>query len=99
MKQSKLNDSEIQGRLGEIPGFSFAGGKLAKKFQFADFVSAFGWMSAAALVAEKMDHHPEWKNVYRNVDVELNTHDAGGVTDLDFTLAKKMNDLAKRFGV
>lgn len=67
---------------------------ISKRFKFADFSSAFGFMTRAALLAEKMDHHPEWSNVYNRVDVTLTTHDAGGLTDLDVTLAEKMNAMA-----
>lgn len=67
---------------------------IAKRFEFADFNAAFGWMARVALVAEKMDHHPEWTNVYRHVDVILASHDAGGVTDRDIALAKEMDRLA-----
>src|ERR1700722_15489894 len=67
---------------------------ISKKFVFADFNQAFGFMTRAALVAEKLDHHPEWFNVYKNVEVTLSTHDAGGVTDLDIRLAEAMDKLA-----
>lgn len=71
---------------------------LRQTFHFRDFVVAFGWMASVALVAEKIDHHPNWTNVYRTVEVELNTHDAGGVTELDFRLASAMNKLATLHG-
>lgn len=67
---------------------------IGKTFVFKDFNEAFGFMTRAALVAEKMDHHPEWRNVYRTVEVVLSTHDAGGVTALDIELAKAMNAIA-----
>ena len=67
---------------------------IAKKFVFKDFNQAFGFMSRAALMAEKMDHHPEWFNVYKTVEVTLSTHDAGGVTDKDVALAKAMDAYA-----
>ncbi len=67
---------------------------LAKTFRFADFNAAFGWMTRVALAAEKLDHHPEWFNVYDKVEVVLATHDAGGVTALDLTLARLMDDAA-----
>jgi len=66
---------------------------IHKVFQFKDFTEAFGWMTKAALIAEKMDHHPEWSNVYRTVEVTLTTHDAGGLSALDVTLAQKMDAL------
>ncbi len=67
---------------------------ITRTYTFADFVAAFGWMSRAALVAEKMDHHPEWFNVYKTVTVTLSTHDAGGLTELDVKLAQAMDRLA-----
>jgi 4a-hydroxytetrahydrobiopterin dehydratase len=67
---------------------------ISKKFVFADFNAAFGFMTRAALIAEKMDHHPEWFNVYKTVEVTLSTHDAGGVTDKDIALAEAMDAFA-----
>ncbi|MFN4156825.1 MAG: 4a-hydroxytetrahydrobiopterin dehydratase [Gemmobacter sp.] len=67
---------------------------LTKSFRFKDFTEAFGFMTRAALWAEKWDHHPEWSNVYRNVTVTLTTHDAGGLTELDIRLAAKMDEIA-----
>ena len=66
---------------------------ISKTFTFADFNEAFGWMSRLALIAEKMNHHPEWFNVWNRVDVTLSTHSAGGLTDLDMRLAKKMDTI------
>ncbi len=66
---------------------------ITKTYQFADFVTAFGWMTRAALIAEKLDHHPEWFNVYRTVEVTLSTHDAGGLSELDVRLAKALDAL------
>ena len=68
---------------------------IARKFGFADFNTAFGWMSRVALIAEKMDHHPEWFNVYNRVDVTLSTHDADGVTENDIKMAQAMEEYAK----
>ena len=89
--------SALQGLSGwsEVPGRE----AIAKTFTFKDFNEAFGFMSRVALVAEKRDHHPEWKNVYRTVEVVLATHDAGGVTALDIDLAKAMNAIAGQLGV
>jgi len=82
--------------LAELPGWSAAEGRdaIVKTFKFADFNAAFGWMTRVALAAEKLDHHPEWFNVYSRVEVLLATHDAGGVTELDVTLAKIMDAAA-----
>ena len=71
-------------------GWAHEGDKITKTFKFADFIEAFSWMSAMAIVAEKMNHHPEWFNVYNRVEVTLTTHDANGLTALDVTLAEAM---------
>ncbi len=93
---AKLSDSDIDTELRTTPGWTRAGDKLTRTLQFADFVTAFGFMASAALVAERMNHHPDWSNVYRTVKVDLNTHDAGGITKLDFELARAMNAIADR---
>ena len=79
-----------------LTGWGAAEGRdaIRKTFTFADFNAAFGWMTRVALAAEKLDHHPEWFNVYDRVEVTLATHDADGVTELDVTLAKMMDDAA-----
>ncbi|MCA3562730.1 MAG: 4a-hydroxytetrahydrobiopterin dehydratase [Methylocystis sp.] len=96
MPATRLSAHEIASALATLKGWSLAEGREAirKRFVFKDFSEAFGWMTRAALVAEKLDHHPEWFNVYKTVDVTLATHDAGGVTQLDVTLAKAMDALA-----
>ena len=86
-----LSAEEISARVAALSGWSFVDGKLHRTFSFADFVEAFGFMTRVALIAEKMDHHPEWSNVYNRVVVELTTHDAGGLTELDFELAAAMD--------
>jgi 4a-hydroxytetrahydrobiopterin dehydratase len=92
----KLSGEARQTALGRLKGWSEVDGRdaIAKKFVFADFNQAFGFMTRTALVAEKLDHHPEWFNVYKTVDVTLSTHDAGGLTDLDIKLAEMMDKLA-----
>ena len=87
--------------MAELPGWSETAGReaIARTFTFRDFNEAFGFMTRAALVAEKKDHHPEWKNVYKTVEVVLATHDAGGVTRLDIELARAMNGIARQLGV
>ena len=82
--------------LAQLSGWSAAEGRdaITKTFKFADFNAAFGWMTRVALAAEKLDHHPEWFNVYNRVDVVLATHDAGGVTELDLALAGVMDAAA-----
>ena len=86
-----LSPEDVESRLTELAGWSLENGKLHREFTFANFVEAFGFMTRVALVAEKMDHHPEWSNVYNRVAVDLTTHDAGGLTTLDFELAAFMN--------
>lgn len=75
-------------------GLAEDGKSISKTFKFGSFVEAFGFMAQSALSAEKLNHHPEWFNVYSRVDVTLNTHDAGGLTELDFKLAKAMDKAA-----
>jgi len=89
----KLEGDARAQALSGLDGWSEDEGRdaISKSFTFADFNEAFGWMTRAALVAEKMDHHPEWFNVWNRVDVTLSTHSAGGLTDLDIRLAKKMD--------
>jgi 4a-hydroxytetrahydrobiopterin dehydratase len=89
----KLTDDQVQSKLENLAGWSLADGKLRREFKFESFVEAFGFMASAALEAEKMNHHPEWSNVYNRVTVELVTHDAKGITELDFRLAEKINAL------
>ena len=92
----KLTPESRKAALAKLVGWSEAQGRdaITRKFVFADFNQAFGFMTRAALIAEKMDHHPEWFNVYKTVEVTLSTHDAGGVTELDVKLAEAMNRLA-----
>ena len=91
----KLTADARKAALSKLSGWSEVPGRdaIAKKFVFKDFNQAFGFMTRAALVAEKMDHHPEWFNVYKTVDVTLSTHDAGGVTEFDVKLAEAMDRL------
>lgn len=77
-----------------LPLWELRDDRIVRRFKFASFVEAFGFMASVALVAERMNHHPEWRNVYGTVDVELTTHDAGGLSALDVTLAKAMDGLA-----
>ena len=93
-KRTPLSAEDVSRALAELPGWSIENGKLHREFRFPNFVRAFSFMSAVALVAEKRDHHPEWFNVYGKVIVDLTTHDAGGVTQSDVDLAKTMNELA-----
>jgi len=96
----KLSPDALTAALAKLAGWQRVSGRdaIAKTFVFADFNAAFGFMTRAALVAEKMDHHPEWSNVYKTVVVTLTTHDAGGVTSLDVQLARIMDEAAAKTG-
>ena len=93
---TKLTEAERAEQLSTLQGWSIVDGRDAihKRFAFKDFNEAFGWMCRVALLAEKLDHHPEWSNVYRTVEVTLSTHDAGGLTRRDVELARAMDRLA-----
>jgi 4a-hydroxytetrahydrobiopterin dehydratase len=92
----KLAAESRKAALARLSGWSEASGRdaISKTFTFKNFNEAFGFMTRAALVAEKMDHHPEWSNVYKTVNVTLSTHDAGGLTDLDVKLAEALDKIA-----
>ena len=89
----KLSESSIEEKLKNLPGWSLKNEKLYKEFQFNDFNQAFGFMTRAAMEIEKMNHHPEWFNVYNRITVDLTTHDAGGITNNDINLARILNSL------
>jgi 4a-hydroxytetrahydrobiopterin dehydratase len=91
-----LSESARDAALGDLPGWAFDGARsgIAKSFKFADFGTAFAFMTRVALEAEKADHHPEWSNVWNRVDILLTTHDAGGVTEKDIALAAKIEAIA-----
>jgi 4a-hydroxytetrahydrobiopterin dehydratase len=97
----RLSTAARGSALKTLSGWSETKGREAieRTFTFRDFNEAFGFMTRAALVAEKTDHHPEWRNVYKTVEVVLSTHDAGGVTERDVELATAMNRIAKQLGV
>jgi len=94
----KLDQVTIISRLGALDGWTIENEKLHKTFKFSDFAEAFGFMAQIALTAEKMDHHPEWFNVYNRVIVDLTTHDAGGISDADFRLATEMDRVQSNHG-
>ena len=89
----KLTDEQIKKELVGLQGWSVEDGKLHKDFVFTDFIEAFGFMSRAALYIERMNHHPEWFNVYNKIRVDLVTHDAGGITQNDIDLARTLDSL------
>lgn len=94
MARKKLTESEIQKSLDTLEGWSVENGKLHKEFKFDNFVAAFGFMTQLALIAESMNHHPEWFNVYNRVTIDMMTHDAEGITELDIEFAEHANKLA-----
>ena len=93
MRTEKLPADVIEKYLQQCPHWALDQGKLYRRFVFDDFVAAFGFMSQVALLAEAMNHHPEWSNVWNRVEIHLTTHDAGGISDLDFQLARKIDGL------
>lgn len=95
-RPSKLTEDEIHAALADLPDWTLRDGKLHREYSFPDFVHAFGFMAASAVAIEAMNHHPEWCNVWNRVTVDLTTHDAGGVTSLDFELARKLESFARK---
>jgi len=96
MHLKKLTDAERADVLRGLPGWQIANEKLHREYKFPDFVHAFGFMATAALAIEKMNHHPEWQNVYSRVVVDLTTHDSGGITENDVKLAKLLDGFASK---
>ena len=94
MAVKKLADADIQQKLEQVNGWTVQDGKLHKEFQFDTFVTAFGFMTQLALIAESLNHHPEWFNVYNRVTIDLMTHDAGGISALDFEWAARADALS-----
>ncbi len=98
MARQALDRQAIDAALAGLDGWTLEEGAagIAKDYKFRNFNEAFGFMARVAMVAERLDHHPEWSNVYNRVDVRLSTHDAGGLTALDFELAKAMDEIVRR---
>jgi len=92
----KLSADKLQSALADLPGWKLSDGKLHREYRFDDFTLAFGFMAASATAIERMNHHPEWSNVYGTVVVDLTTHDAGGITKNDVDLAAALERLAQR---
>ena len=92
-KRRRLSDQELGAVLGSLKGWQVANGKLHREFTFNDFVQAFGFMSSVALIAERMNHHPDWSNVYNRVTIDLVTHDLGGIGSFDVEFAEAVNKL------
>lgn len=93
MQTRKLTEAELLERLAKLKGWSVKDGKLHRAFQCKDFVTAFGNMTCVALVAESMNHHPEWANVWNKVVFDLATHSVSGISNLDFELAAKIDEI------
>jgi len=93
MSATKLSAAEIEARLDDLPDWGIDQHKLFRHFVFSNFVDAWGFMSQVALLAETMNHHPEWSNVYNRVEIYLTTHDADGISEKDFTLASQIDSL------
>ena len=91
----KLSEKEIQQEVSKLTGWKVVNGKVNKTFEFDDFVQAFGFMTKVAMEAEKMNHHPEWFNVYNHVRIDLVTHDVSGISNYDIMLAKTIDRIAK----
>ena len=96
MAAAKLTASELEAALANLPEWSVENGKLHREYRFADFVHAFGFMATAAIAIERMNHHPEWFNVWNKVVVDLTTHDSGGITKKDLELARLLEGLAAK---
>ncbi len=94
MAAQPLSPSQIAALPGELPAWNLIDGKLRRELRFADFSEAFAFMARVALAAEAMGHHPEWRNVWNRVTIELTTHDCGGLSDLDLQLARRIDGLA-----
>ena len=95
-RPSKLAPEQVSAALALLPEWTMSDGKLSRQYKFEDFTHAFGFMAAAATVAEKLDHHTDWLNVYNRVTIHLVTHDVGGITELDFKLAEAMERIARK---
>jgi 4a-hydroxytetrahydrobiopterin dehydratase len=92
----RLSETELASALAGLSGWQVVDGKLHREYKFSDFIHAFGFMATSALAIEKMDHHPEWSNVYNRVTVDLTTHDAGGISTQDVALAKLLDENATK---
>lgn len=93
MPSEPISDDDVAAALADLPDWQRDGDAIVAQFRFADFARAFGFMAAAAVEAQAMNHHPEWSNVYNRVEVRLTTHDAGGLTRNDLELAARMSEL------
>lgn len=91
--KEKLDKAAVEAKLSELSGWTLADGQIQREFEFPDFTHAFGFMSSVALLAERLNHHPDWSNVYNKVTIRLSSHDVGGISGRDFTLASRIDAL------
>ena len=96
ISRAKLTQKQLEKAVSALPAWRAKGGKLHREYVFKDFIHAFGFMATSALAIEKMNHHPEWSNVWNKVSVALSTHDAGGITAWDVELARTLDALAEK---
>jgi 4a-hydroxytetrahydrobiopterin dehydratase len=96
MRLPRLSSEEIDQSLRQVQGWQVVNNKLHREYRFADFIHAFGFMATAAIAIEKMNHHPEWSNVYNRVTIDLTTHDSGGITQNDIDLAQLLDGIAAK---
>jgi 4a-hydroxytetrahydrobiopterin dehydratase len=99
MARERLTDAQIADALAQLDGWIVRDGKLFRELEFADFIQAFGFMSSVALIAQQLDHHPDWTNVYNRVSIALHTHDRGGITSRDVALARRIDGLRPQTSV
>lgn len=91
--RDRLDDAAARSRLEQLDGWTLENGRIRRSFEFDDFVQAFGFMTAVALAAERMNHHPDWSNVYNRVEINLSSHDVDGLSERDFRLAQRIDAL------
>ncbi|HEX2167616.1 MAG TPA: 4a-hydroxytetrahydrobiopterin dehydratase [Longimicrobiales bacterium] len=92
-RRDRISDTDIAGRVEQLDGWTLDEGRLHRRLEFEDFVQAFGFMSSVALIAERMNHHPDWSNAYKTVEIHLSSHDVDGLSERDFELAAQINAL------
>lgn len=96
--KDRLDDAAVRSRLDQLDGWELGKGQIRRRFEFEDFVHAFSFMTAVALAAERMNHHPDWSNVYNRVDISLSSHDVDGLSERDFKLAGRIDSLFRAAG-
>jgi 4a-hydroxytetrahydrobiopterin dehydratase len=99
MSVEKMTSQQIEANLNDLSGWELRDGKVHRELKFKNFVQAWGFMTQVAMLAEKADHHPEWSNVYSRVIIDLTTHEAGGISQRDFDLANRINEVLANMGI